>query len=86
MRGYGLFALQWYECLLVDLPWESLHVCTACIRRCNAQGCVDAFMGHIYKLTVQKESTAVIISSQGSEKASVLVLTPGVSLHSSKFD
>ena len=41
-------------------------------------------MGHIYKLTVQKESTAVIISSQGSEKASVLVLTPGVSLHSCK--
>ena len=39
-----MYALQWYECLLVDLPRESLNVCTACIRRCNAQGCVDGFI------------------------------------------
>ena len=45
---FGLFVLYWYECLLVVLAYESLHVCTVCMWNCeHARFYVVAFIRHL---------------------------------------
>ena len=45
MGGWvGAVCTFWYECPLVVLACESLHVCTVCIWRCeHARFCVEVF-------------------------------------------
>ena len=45
MAGWvGAICTFWYECLLVVLACESLHICTVCIWRCeHARFCADFF-------------------------------------------
>ena len=44
---FGLFVLYWYECPLVVLAYDSLHVCTVCIWNCDhARFYVEAYIRH----------------------------------------
>ena len=48
----GAVCTFWYECPLVGLACESLHVCTVCIWRCeHARFCVEVFLCAIYKFS-----------------------------------
>ena len=45
----GAVCTFWYECPVVVLACESLHVCTACIWHCeHARFCVEVFLCAIY--------------------------------------
>ena len=48
----GAVCTFWYECPLVVLACESLHVCTVCIWRCeHARFCVEVYVCAVYKFS-----------------------------------